>query len=428
MRKQLEDYSEPLPTGLWEEIEKDLNQPALQPKVVPLWKRWQAVAAVVAVVLVSSTAVWMLMTGNGESTGQTSLVADTSSSEPSVNDGDVSDVVEEESSTLPAVHQVTQGVTSLLAAVAPSLVSADLDAQEKHPLQTDIAVVPSDGQTTDNEEIQESQEEYANTAREAREIQRKADREQLKRNALLAVADKSSASHGWQIGVTTGNSFSSASNNFQGLATLMSRNSMLMNDDLAMNSVSDNSMAYTQVLFHNRDQVTETRVHHRMPVTVGATLSYSFSDRWSVETGLTYTLLSSELHTGTQSYIEEEQKLHYVGIPLKVKHTFWQNRWVTVYAVAGGAVEKCVSGSLETLYVTGNSDRKKEHTSLDVKNLQWSVNAAVGGQFNMTRQLGLYVEPGISYYFDDGTGIETIRKEHPCNFNLQLGLRFTLPK
>ena len=58
MRKQLEDYSEPLPTGLWEEIEKDLNQPALQPKVVPLWKRWQAVAAVVAVVLVSSTAVW----------------------------------------------------------------------------------------------------------------------------------------------------------------------------------------------------------------------------------------------------------------------------------------------------------------------------------------------------------------------------------
>ena len=43
MRKQLEDYSEPLPTGLWEEIEKDLNQPALQPKVVPLWKRWQAV-------------------------------------------------------------------------------------------------------------------------------------------------------------------------------------------------------------------------------------------------------------------------------------------------------------------------------------------------------------------------------------------------
>lgn len=194
MRKQLEDYSEPLPTGLWEEIEKDLNQPALQPKVVPLWKRWQAVAAVVAVVLVSSTAVWMLMTGNGESTGQTSLVADTSSSEPSVNDGEVSDVVEEESSTLPAVHQVTQGVTSLLAAVAPSLVSADLDAQEKHPLQTDIAVVPSDGQTTDNEEIQESQEEYANTAREAREIQRKADREQLKRNALLAVADKSSAS------------------------------------------------------------------------------------------------------------------------------------------------------------------------------------------------------------------------------------------
>ena len=106
---------------------------------------------------------------------------------------------------------------------------------------------------------------------------------------------------------------------------------MLMNDDLAMNSVSDNSMAYTQVLFHNRDQVTETRVHHRMPVTVGATLSYSFSDRWSVETGLTYTLLSSELHTGTQSYIEEEQKLHYVGIPLKVSEERWKNVFQVVW-------------------------------------------------------------------------------------------------
>ena len=55
VRKQLEDYSEPLPADLWEAIERDLDQSSVQPKLIPLWKRWQAVAAVVAVLVVSST-------------------------------------------------------------------------------------------------------------------------------------------------------------------------------------------------------------------------------------------------------------------------------------------------------------------------------------------------------------------------------------
>ena len=39
-----------------------------------------------------------------------------------------------------------------------------------------------------------------------------------------------------------------------------------------------------------------------------------------------------------------------------------------------------------------------------------------------------YAEPGVVYYFDDGSNVNTIRKEHPFNFNIQLGVRFTLPK
>lgn len=90
-------------------------------------------------------------------------------------------------------------------------------------------------------------------------------------------------------------------------------------------------------------------------------------------------------------------------------------------------LEKCVSGTLETVYVINNEERESESHSLKVSSLQWSVSAAVGAQVNFTRQLGLYVEPGVVYYFDDHSGIETIRKEHPLNFNLQMGLRFSFP-
>lgn len=430
MRKQLEDYSEPLPTGLWESIEKDLNQSSVQPKVIPLWRRWQTVAAaIVAVLVVSSTVVWLWRTDDESLTECAPLVADGLPSKPM--DDSLLPVTEDITESESVVEQGLSGAASLLASVTPSSVSSDVSPVSSSPVVMDMnPVVFSVDKSEEQEKEIDSQDAVGKSEPSGKEraVQRKADREQLRRNALLAVADKPSVSRSWQVGVTTGNSFSSASNSFQGLSALMSRNSMLMSDDLAMNPVSDNGMAYTQVLFHNRDQATETRVHHRMPVTVGVTLSYAFSDKWSLETGLTYTLLSSELHSGAKSYIEEEQKLHYVGIPLKIKHTFWQNERLSLYAVAGGAVEKCVSGSLETLYVTGSSDRKTEHTSLDVKSLQWSVNAAVGGQFNLIRQLGVYIEPGVSYYFDDGTGIETYRKEHPCNFNLQLGVRFTLPK
>ena len=61
---------------------------------------------------------------------------------------------------------------------------------------------------------------------------------------------------------------------------------------------------------------------------------------------------------------------------------------------------------------------------LDAKKLQWSVLASLGAQFNITDHFGIYAEPGVIYYFDDGTNISTIRKEKPFNVNLQIGLRF----
>lgn len=78
----------------------------------------------------------------------------------------------------------------------------------------------------------------------------------------------------------------------------------------------------------------------------------------------------------------------------------------------GGAIEKCVYGKIGT-------------ESETVKPVQLSVMGAVGAQYNISNRVGLYVEPGVSYFFDDGSSIQTIRKENPCNFTLQAGIRLT---
>ena len=75
-------------------------------------------------------------------------------------------------------------------------------------------------------------------------------------------------------------------------------------------------------------------------------------------------------------------------------------------------IEKCVYGKLGS---------EKE----TVKPLQFSVSGAVGVQLNATKRIGIYMEPGVAYFFDDGSSVQTIRKENPFNFNIQAGIRFT---
>ena len=151
--------------------------------------------------------------------------------------------------------------------------------------------------------------------------------------------------------------------------------------------------------------------------------------------GVTYTQLSSETRSGTEkNNYGWEEKLHYVGIPLKVNRNIWSNKRFEVYASAGGAVEKCVSGKRSIIGSVSTSNAGKDEQfsggeeNVKVKPLQWSLSAAAGAQFKITEKLGIYAEPGVVYYFDDGSNVNTIRKEHPFNFNIQLGVRFTLPK
>ena len=179
----------------------------------------------------------------------------------------------------------------------------------------------------------------------------------------------------------------------------------------------------------NQGKSVKTEYKHRLPVRVGINVAYRLTDRLSVESGVSYTRLSSDMKDGTKdNYSSSSQKLDYIGVPLNVKYRAFGYRRLSVYASAGLLTEKCVSGKATHEYVI--SGEKKKHEADDVAEKPWqlSVNAALGAQFDVLRNVGVYVEPGVSYYFDDRSPLSTIYKEKPLNFNLNLGVRYTIGK
>ena len=179
----------------------------------------------------------------------------------------------------------------------------------------------------------------------------------------------------------------------------------------------------------NQGKSVKTEYKHRLPVRVGFSVAYRLTDRLSVESGVSYTRLSSDMKDGTKdNYSSGSQKLDYIGVPLNVKYRAFGYRRLSVYASAGLLTEKCVSGKATHEYVISGEKKKHETEDVAAKPWQLSVNAALGAQFDVLRNVGVYVEPGVSYYFDDRSPLSTIYKEKPLNFNLNMGVRYTIGK
>ena len=179
----------------------------------------------------------------------------------------------------------------------------------------------------------------------------------------------------------------------------------------------------------NRDVEQKTEYDHHLPIRIGLSVAYALTDRLSISSGLTYTRLSSDIKDASrESKYIGEQRLHYVGIPVNVSYKVASSRWICLYGTAGVLAEKCVSGTTDEGYVENNTMKYTNTQDISSKPLQMSVNAGVGIQFDIIDNVGIYAEPGLSYYFDDGSALQTIYKEKPLNFNLNVGVRFKLGK
>lgn len=155
--------------------------------------------------------------------------------------------------------------------------------------------------------------------------------------------------------------------------------------------------------------------HHAQPLSVGLSVGYALNHRLALTSGLVYTRAETDfIKSSGNDDIIETQKLHYIGIPLSLKYKIWGNNHVQTYASAGGEADFNVKASLE-------ADGLKTDATHD--HVQFSANAALGIQINALPQVGLFAEPGVKYYFNNNSPVETIFKDKPWAFNLQVGVR-----
>lgn len=183
------------------------------------------------------------------------------------------------------------------------------------------------------------------------------------------------------------------------------------------------SLTLMQIAGGNRGKIVEYQ-HHDSPITLGLSVNKKLDDRWSFETGLQYTFLKSDFITGEEYRIQETQKLHYIGLPFRVSYRWGNFRKFSFYSTAGVQVDIPLKGTLRTFHVTDSVPVDISRQSLAVP-MQWSVNASAGVQYHFTRHISFYVEPTLNYYIPDGSGLRTIRREHPVTFTVPVGLRFS---
>lgn len=206
-----------------------------------------------------------------------------------------------------------------------------------------------------------------------------------------------------------------------GLADSRNANGVMMAESMANNymaaAASMKRSSPTPVIYMAG---YEEREQHRQPFSVGLSVGIPIHERFTLTTGLAYTQLHADfLKIMNKRQLAKEQDLQYVGCPVNLNYRFLETKLLKAYVAAGGQID---------LNVKAKSATEGVETEMPKDRPQFSTQAAVGLQFDVMPQVGVYVEPGVKYYFDNGSNVRTFFKDKPCNFNLQVGLRWNFEK
>lgn len=425
LRKRFADRKAPVPEGLWDDIESAMAKMDMPVKtdgskkrahVVALWGRWAvAVVAVVAVVLgvVKYNSLDTPVVTAGDKLAQD--VAHASAEKPAAQtENDYAD------ETVDAGRSVWSRFKLKVAGAVEEVSEHSAEVIAWSDIENNIPADNTVGEGMDDtEERQRKSVAVVNCPPDGH----KSKYYSTNNDDMLASASKPNNGMNVSVGLYGANFMSVGASANRG-ASAMPINTygdpVLNKDFVMMTAISSN-------LNKAKTEENEVKVKHRQPVRVGMSVRLKLTDRLGVETGMNYSYLSSDMGSGDdEGGFRTEQKLHYVGVPLGLNYDIWKTDFLEVYAVAGAMAEFCVSGNSSTEYVSDNTVVKRTETDVKDSRPQWSVNGAAGVQYNFNDIVGVYVEPGVSYYFNNGSSVTTIYKDKPFNFNLNLGLRFTV--
>lgn len=201
----------------------------------------------------------------------------------------------------------------------------------------------------------------------------------------------------------------------------------------AHGNMSEAEKALMEIAINNTNNINNIKnggkivehEYHDKPITFGLSMTKTINRKWNVETGLQYSLLKSEFILGEDDYyVQKRQKIHYLGIPLRLSYKwFGANRW-TAYTSAGIILNMPLSGKTDEQYVTGTVIPYSDSWHFTPP-FQWTIGTGVGLQYNFTNNWGVYLEPTFSWHIPNGSTTRTIWTEHPFTITVPFGIRFT---
>lgn len=387
-------HEEPAPEGVWEGIEQRIIAGNMPPAKVVVTRRlwgWRtgaiAVAAAVAILLIFVVRFDPADTPTGELFTEEKVTTPPQPQPPTMEITPVEQREERSSISPVTTPAATPASTPEITLAAPDIFVAE--------------------QPTEEITMSESESEQRIIAPEEEDTR-------LGPDQLLAMNENrdQQPSSRWQTGLSASNFPGGASETYPGYVTL---------------ALTETVEEQYHFLANDTRERAYTDVRHHQPLRFGLTFRYNINQRWSLMSGLTYSKLSSELQSGSGNYYyDDKQTLHFIGVPVNLAYTFWQSPNISAYLSTGALVEKNVAGRLTSNYYIDNQLETTTWEKISMDQLQWSANAAIGLGYRISNHVGLYAEPGISYYFRNGSQLETIYSDNPFNFNLQVGLRFTL--
>jgi hypothetical protein len=406
VKEKMESVETPAPEGVWEHLETELF-PAKTHKVRYMpWVWGFAVAAALALGVFAGVRMIDRVNGN-DTIKDDNRIAEGQVSPNINNSSSVDNGGDQAPSVVEPIHIIPAPKGSSLAVVSPS----ELIPDEAVELPVEVVEPPVEVQDKPTEVIQDQKKETG--------FKTNHDGEDWSK---YLPADGESRGRG-ENKPSAGFSFSSAARNAQDASIMDTRpffQGYAANFDVG---TRDDASIYTRTV---SVPVSKDEDHHR-PVRLSLSLDFPLNDVLSLGTGLTYSILHSTFTTSSGNRVSEDsQTLGYLGLPLNLKANLWDKDVFTVYALGGGMVEKCVSGVSKTsVTVGGESTGSVTRNTFAVKPLAWSLNAGAGLQLNLPGGFGLYAEPGVSYHLPGDSKVRSIYTEHPFDFVLAFGARFS---
>lgn len=441
LRDQMTDYQEPVKHDLWAGIAQSLaqNQPVAgengapenhpakrvekEPKArVVTLKRWSAAAAAVALLGIGGSYVYLHQEDVEQGNAQlASLASSEASSASSAASSSLSASSSSHSKQVPLLAADNKSADSKsrqkAASSAASLLSSDYASV---PVQS-AAPMNDEGETmvavaSDEAPLVASKYKSAESAQSQAEPNSSSSYH-FSRNSEVAGVSMKLYAENLGAGMGNVNSGSNIVNRYSDSGVMADPMPGVYPDPSVGGS---NDVDYLMAAAYKALQKSpQGKAKHHAPVSVGMQIAFGVAPRLSLSTGVVYTRTSSDFYPyAPNNDYNVHQVLHYVGIPVGLNYELWRSGGFHAYVMAGAEAAYNVKND------TDEDGTRKQDAKRD--RVQFSGKASLGAQYDISPNVGLYIEPGAKYYFDNGSDIENTFKDKKLNFNLQFGLRFNL--